>query len=458
MKIIKRNFLKEIFIKNYVVLNKLISKFKKKQNICFLIGVFLLAAAPALASIFFIMALIPCCLKNKSSFFKDSFNYPFLVVGIYLIISSIIHFFDPYLRTLEINHLSLIGVLNWLPFFWFYSEFEIFLSSFKKRVEVINVFLIGSIPVLLSGLGQYFLNWHGPFNFFNGLVIWFQRPLAPDEGITGLFNNPNYMGCWITMIFPFSIFLLKTLKKRYQKILIFFLICILLLIALLTYSRSCWATIIISIPMLFGKRILIWFVPFISILLTSIFLASYDAIPENVKMNFRDILPDNIWLQFSDIGFKNIDSSRIEIFQNAISLIKENLLFGWGGGTFPNIIFNKTGTWLGHTHNLFIELAFNYGIIPALIVLFTFSFLFVKSFSRKNFFHNIRLTTDLNFRYFTNKVWWISTILLLSTQMVDVQYYDIRISLSLWILITGLKCMIKENILLLNEKNSFSFK
>ena len=87
-------------------------------------------------------------------------------------------------------------------------------------------------------------------------------------------------------------------------------------------------------------------------------------------MNFRDILPDNIWLQFSDIGFRNIDSSRIEIFQNAISLIKENLLFGWGGGTFPNIIFNKTGIWLGHTHNLFIELAFNYGIIPALIVLF----------------------------------------------------------------------------------------
>ena len=59
----------------------------------------------------------------------------------------------------------------------------------------------------------------------------------------------------------------------------------------------------------------------------------------------------------------------------------------------------------------------------------------------------------VNIRTISNKVWWISSILLLLTQMVDVQYYDIRISISLWILITGLKCIIKESDILLKSKN-----
>ena len=58
-----------------------------------------------------------------------------------------------------------------------YWDFEIYLSSCKKRIEAIKFYLLGSIPVLLSGLGQYFLNWHGPFNFLNGFIVWFQRPL-----------------------------------------------------------------------------------------------------------------------------------------------------------------------------------------------------------------------------------------------------------------------------------------
>ena len=66
-------------------------------------------------------------------------------------------------------------------FFWIYWDFEIYLSSYRKRIEAIKFYLLGSIPVLLSGLGQYFLNWHGPFNILNGFIVWFQRPLAPDE-------------------------------------------------------------------------------------------------------------------------------------------------------------------------------------------------------------------------------------------------------------------------------------
>ncbi len=313
-----------------------------------------------------------------------------------------------------------------------------------------KLYLIGSTPLLLSGLGQYFFNWHGPINILNGLIIWFQRPLGSDEGITGLFNNPNYMGCWLTIIFPFSIFILKTCRKNYQKISINIIILVILLIALLTYSRSCWATIILTFPILFGRKILFWFLPLITFTFIGLFLASNQWIPENIQLEVRNIIPDNIWLQFSDIGFSNIDSSRLEILRNSLILIKENLIFGWGGGTFPQIINEKTGFWFGHTHNLFIELAFNYGIIPALILVVSFILLFLKSYSKK-FSYELNLSNKLNYLVFSNKIWWTSTLLLLLTQMVDVQYYDFRISVSLWILITGLKCIIKENKNLINN-------
>ena len=38
----------------------------------------------------------------------------------------------------------------------------------------------------------------------NGLIIWYQKARTElYQPITGLFNNPNYVGAWIAMIFPF---------------------------------------------------------------------------------------------------------------------------------------------------------------------------------------------------------------------------------------------------------------
>ena len=134
MDIYTRNFLKISFLKTYKELPRLITQFKRKPNIFFLIGIFFLASAPAISTIFFIIALISSGLKNKLSFLNDSFNYPFLIIGIYLILGSFFHFFNPYLRSLDIRHLSLIGILNWLPFFWIYWNFEIYLSSYRKPI------------------------------------------------------------------------------------------------------------------------------------------------------------------------------------------------------------------------------------------------------------------------------------------------------------------------------------
>ena len=42
------------------------------------------------------------------------------------------------------------------------------------------------------------------------------------------------------------------------------------------------------------------------------------------------------------------------------------------------------------------------------------------------------------------RAWWVSTITLLTSQMFDVQYFDGRISIVLWIFLTGLKSSISS--------------
>ena len=102
--------------------------------------------------------------------------------------------------------LSLVGLLNWVPFFICFWAFQIYLENQESRKKCILLLLSGSIPVIITGLGQYFFNWYGPFEIFNGLIIWFQRPLNQDMGLTGLFSNQNYASSWLALTFPFIMY------------------------------------------------------------------------------------------------------------------------------------------------------------------------------------------------------------------------------------------------------------
>ena len=61
--------------------------------------------------------------------------------------------------------------------------------------------MIGSVPILISGFGQYLFNWYGPFEFLNGLIIWYQR--ENESGMTSFFNNANYAACALASVFSF---------------------------------------------------------------------------------------------------------------------------------------------------------------------------------------------------------------------------------------------------------------
>ena len=92
-----------------------------------------------------------------------------------------------------------------------------------------------------------------------------------------------------------------------------------------------------------------------------------------------------------------------------------------------------------HAHNILIELAINYGLIVSILLAIFVITLLYKSFKKIYLKGNIHRIKD-NF----DKAWWASIFAITLSHLYDIQYYDLRISISSWILLSGLSSIIKE--------------
>ena len=85
-----------------------------------------------------------------------------------------------------------------------------------------------------------------------------------------------------------------------------------------------------------------------------------------------------------------------------------------------------------------LEIAQMYGIPIAIILTLFVSFLFFKSW-------NIIFQKKSNLNTVVNKAWIVSTLIILISHLSDVTYYDGRISLLIWTLLSGIKSILDES-------------
>ena len=136
----------------------------------------------------------------------------------------------------------------------------------------------------------------------------------------------------------------------------------------------------------------------------------------------------------------NLDTlPRFDIWSKSISLINQNLFFGYGAGSFPKIyeLFNGNFEGIQHTHNIFLELAFNHGILVALLILLTMICILISA-SKKYQTDNKKQPLSI-----IDKAWIISFSNFLLIHMFDITYFDGRISILSWTLLAGLRNMNK---------------
>jgi len=273
----------------------------------------------------------------------------------------------------------------------------------------------------------------------NGLIVWYQRPIEGITGMTGLFNNPNYTGLWLNLILPFC--LAETINSRSNKldrIITFIFSFSFILCTILTNSRAAWICIFLGSVVIFGRKGLKIIFPLIISISLIISSTIYPIFGSKIQFLFRSIIPNNIWMEFTDFQI-----SRLDIWNTALKNIINFPIFGTGGASFPYIYMYETGLWKGHAHNLPLELFLSYGIPAGIIILLPIVYLFI--FSTKTIFFNKLIKISI-----FDKAWVISIMLFLFSQLVDVQYFDGRISITFWILLAGAKNIIDEDKLSIN--------
>ena len=331
-----------------------------------------------------------------------------------------------------------LRLFNWIPYFWFFWVLQYFSFSYEQRKSVALILIAGTVPVYITGLMQYFFNLNGPFIFLNGLITWYSKPIMGYNGLSGLFSNANYAGTWLSIIWPFCIAFLRERKdKFYPKIVSVIFLFLTFFSTILTLSRNAWIGLFLGFIIMYGPKILKWFLPLITFIVSPIIIST-SIIKNEFLTNFaRKIVPKFFWgYKFNNIGIENFENfGRLEIWKFTIEYISINPFWGWGSSAFPLLFEMNTNLYKSHTHNLFLEIAFSYGIVSTLLFIFIISRIIWMAY-KKNIYEKNKLELY-------DQAWKASFIVVSFSQMFDLQYFDFRVGIMFWFLLSGLRNLIK---------------
>ena len=431
---------KDFDYRNKMLINNLL-KYSKKNYLrigkySFLLGVFLLPTAFAISGLFLVFSLILSFLKIKFSFFKDKINlFIFLVVGLILFTSFVnnINFIPTILKDLENSYIWL-NLFNWIPALMGFIGFQSYIKSKEDRLILSQCLLSGTVPVIASCLFHLFFEFHGPFEVLDGLIVWFHKPLEITGGVSGLFSNRNYAGFWLSVNLPFAFYFLKRNLKCKIRILPILLISFLMMYLIIyTNSKNALLGMISTLIVFLGiKFIFIFFV----IIILLIILFTFEPI---ININITEYIPE-VFLRIRNLNFF-INTPRIVLFRSAIVYILQRPFLGWGSGTFAFIFLAKENMWnppfifykFQHTHNLFLEMAFNFGIPVAIILTAIALFIFFKALK------TLLSNEPKDEFYILDKAWISSGIVIFLIHLSDLPFYDGRISMLNCILFSTLR-------------------
>ena len=412
----------------------------------FLLGVFFLPSALPIGAFLLLISLIIAFTFKKEKILKDKWNYPICLSIFLMFFNSLYAFlridYDP---VLEINkNIIWLNLFNWIPILIFYLGFQIYLINIKQR-HLFSIFLIsGTFPVIISCIIQKFFNINGPFETLFGTIVWFNRSLN-DAGHTGLFNNSNYLGIWLTLCLPFSLSFLKNKDELItHRLTLIFINIFLVYFSILSSSRNALLGVIISFLFIFGikKSIKFCLLFLLGIFIIYLLLPLFSLINE---VNFENIIQIGAIKKILNYNV-GVNYPRLIIWKSTLSFIFQKPIFGWGAGTFTNVFTNKGHVIIpylniksNHSHNIFLELAYNFGIPLSLILSTTFLSLYKRAFNNIKKFQ-----IKLNHNY-VDKAWLVSLTIIFVSHLSDLTFYDGKISIIFAALFAGLKNISNEN-------------
>ena len=416
---------------------------------CFQLGVFVLPASALVAAVLLFVALVLGTRGRGGwrGWWADPANRVLvLLAGLMVLGALLVQEFEGYSRGL-----AWVGLFNWLPFFWGFWGFQPYVTAPAARRRVGLWLVAGTVPVVVTGLGQLFLGWSGPWQILGGLVIWHLKQGGRPEGrLSGLFDYANITAAWLSLSWPLLLAALLSCGRRWRSALrgtdldgesagrrAVSLSVVLALAAAqvaalyLTDSRNAWGALLLAVPIVAGPSSWLWLLPLLAVALLPVLLASLPGVPGLLQDPARSLVPQSIWGRLSDLNHhseRKLASLRLSQWSVAAGLIAERPWLGWGAAAFSVIYPLRTGTWHGHPHNIAVDLAVSYGV-PAAVLLVGFVLgLLIRAAKRG-------MTTGSVF----DRAWWAAVLVLAVLHGTDIPMYDSRINIAGWILLAGLR-------------------
>lgn len=403
--------------------------------LAFQFGLFILPSSAFLAGLLLVPALIFGSLNRHRSYWLDPWNWPFCIAFIAMLLGAI---------NAYSGWLAWVGLANWFPFFWSFWAFQPYLISAEARRRSALWLVAGTVPVLATGFGQLFWGWSGPWQIFNGLIIWFVEPGGQPNGrLSGLFDYANIAGAWLAIVWPLALAaLLQKGLSRSLRGLVLILVASIVASLVLTDSRNAWGGLILAIPFVIGPIHWFWLLPLLFVALLPVTLAVIPGVPNELQIWARKLVPESLWARLNDMRYnqvRTLASTRLSQWSVALRLIAERPWLGWGAAAFSVLYPLRTGQWHGHAHNLPLEVAVSHGFLVALCVVGMIITLLITALKRGVLVCGISNESRANI---FDRAWWTASLILIVLHGTDLPFFDSRLNIVGWVLLAGLRCVI----------------
>ncbi len=168
------------------------------------------------------------------------------------------------------------GLFNWLPFFWGLWGWQAYVAIPDARRRCSSWMVAGTVPVLITGLGQMVLGWQGPWSMAGDLVIWHMDAGGnPGGRLSGLFDYATITAAWLALTWPLLLgCLLRSPQGWRQRGSVLVLVVLHGLCLCLTASRNAWATAVLALPLLLGPGAWVWLLPLLLVAVLPVALAA----------------------------------------------------------------------------------------------------------------------------------------------------------------------------------------
>ena len=387
------------------------------------LGLFFLASSAFLGGVLLVAGLVVATWrKGFTPYWNDGLNRVLLVVAGLLLAGA---------AQAVSGDLAWWGLFNWLPFFWGFWGWQAYLATPEARRRCSGWLVAGTVPVLVTGLGQMALGWQGSWSMAGGLVTWYMEAGGnPGGRLSGIFAHANSTAAWLALTWPLVLAHLLEPRLRWRQQCVVLVLAVLQGLCLwLTASRNGWGAMILAVPLVLGPQSWAWLLPVALLGLIPVALAIIPADPLGLQEFARSVVPDSIWQRFVAESFQGRapGDTRLEIWAFARQSIGQRPWLGWGAAAFEMLYSQRYG-FSGHLHNLPLDLAVSFGLPVALLLLVVPIHVLVTAVR-----HGVATAC------ITDRGWLAAFLLLAGIHATDLPYYDARLNMAGWFLLAGLR-------------------